>query len=208
MKLPILIILSTILLSGLEKIVVANYNEGFQNWRLREFKGTAQYKVVASPKSCITLISSQTSFSLSKELFFDLSKYPYLNFEWNVDKLPDNGDLRHKELDDQAAQIYVILPSFPELVNYKAIGYVWDTNAPPGIYQSKKFKNIKYVVIRSGSQELNQWHFEKRNVYEDFKKIWGITPKKQKVVVTISIDSDDTKSSSKASFGDIYFSNE
>jgi hypothetical protein len=208
MKLQALLFLSAILLSDLEKFAITNYNEGFKNWKLREFKGTAQYKLVASPKPCITLISSQTSFSFSKELFIDLSKYPYLNFEWNVELLPEKGDLRFKELDDQAAQIYVILPFFPELVNYKAIGYVWDTNALPGVYQSKKFKNIKYVVIRSGTQGLNQWHIEKRNIYEDFKKIWGITPKKQKVVVTISIDSDDTKSFAKASFGDIYFSNE
>lgn len=190
------------------RIYITNYDEGFINWKIREFKGNANYVIKTSPKKSIVLISEGTSFSLSKDIFLDLSKFQYLNFEWKVEKLPKDGDLRKKELDDQAAQIYVILPSFPEFVNYKALGYVWDTSAPPGVYQSKKFKNIKYIVLKTGLSEISKWHTEKINVYEDFKKIWNITPSKQKIVVTISIDSDDTKSSAKSSFGDIYFSSE
>lgn len=199
----------TSIITANDKVYVTNFDEGFQNWKLREFKGHAQYQVKLTPKKMITLISNNNSFGLAKEIKLDIHKTPYLNFEWMIEKLPQNGDVRYKELDDQAAQVYIILPSFPESINYKAIGYVWDSNAPPGVYQSKKFKNIKYVVLKTGLEEINKWHTEKINVVEDFKKIWNLNiTHQQKIVLSINIDSDDTKSSAKSSFGNIYFTSE
>lgn len=203
------IILSITLITASDKIYVTNFDEGFKNWKIREFKGHAQYQVKLTPKKMITLLSNNNSYGLAKELKLDLQKTPYLNFEWMVEKIPPNADVRYKELDDQAAQIYIIIPSFPESINYKAIGYVWDSNAPPGIYQSKKFKNIKYVVLKTGTEGINKWYTEKVNVYEDFKKLWNLTlSSQQKIVLSINIDSDDTKSSAKSSFGNIYFTSE
>ncbi|MCX7769814.1 MAG: DUF3047 domain-containing protein [Proteobacteria bacterium] len=202
-------LISVFLITAGEKILITNYEEGFKSWKIREFKGHANYNIKLSPKKMITLISDNNSFGLAKEIKLDLQKTPYLYFEWLVEKIPNNGDLRHKELDDQAAQLYVILPSFPEAINYKAIGYVWDSNAPPGVYQSKKFKNIRYVVLRTGDHEINKWVHEKVNVYEDFKRIWNINfSSPQKIIISINIDSDDTKSSAKSSFGSIYFTSE
>jgi hypothetical protein len=125
-----------------------------------------------------------------------------------VEKLPQGGDLRAKATDDQAAGVYVTLPSFPEFINFKSIGYVWDTSAPPGNYRSKGVGNIRYVVLRSGTQGgLGQWHSEKCNYVEDFKKLWGIDARKRKVVISLVADSDNTRSQSVSSFGEVFFSN-
>lgn len=208
-KVILTILLTFSSISATDRIEVTNFDEGFKNWKIREFSGKAKYSIRLTPKKMITLISNNNSFGLAKELKLDLQKTPYLNFEWMVEKIPPNGDVRYKELDDQAAQIYVIIPFFPESINYKAIGYVWDAKAPSGIYQSKKFKNIKYVVLKTGNGELNKWFSEKVNVYEDFKKLWNLNlAGEKKIVLSINIDSDDTKTSAKSSFGDIYFSSE
>lgn len=187
-------------------IKVTDFEKGFSDWKVKEFKGKANFSVVTHPKKSIILESKNSSFSLAKELKFDLSKYPFLNFDWQVITLPERGDVRDKDLDDQAAQIYVIIPSFPEMVNFKAIGYIWDSNAPPGYYDSKKNRNIKYVVLKSGPKGLGEWFHEKVNVHEDFKRLWQMDIQGRKIVVSISIDSDDTKSSAKSAFGEIYFS--
>lgn len=187
-------------------IMVTDYNEGFSGWKVKEFKGKAVYEVRKLPENEIVLKSNKTSFSLAKELVFNLSEYPYLNFSWKASVLPENGDVRDEKTDDQAAQIYVILPSFPEMINFKAIGYIWDSKAPKGIYQSKKSSNIKYVVLRTGKADVGRWYSEKVNVYQDFKRLWNINVSKRKVVVSISIDSDDTQSSSESAFGEIFFS--
>jgi len=187
-------------------ILVTNYEKGFSDWKVKEFKGKANYEVRKTPQKEILLKSNKTSFSLAKELYFKLSEYPFLNFSWSVLKMPEKGDVRNKKTDDQAAQLYVIIPSFPEMINFKAIGYIWDSNAPQGVYDSKKSSNIKYVVLKSGKTELGKWHTEKVNVYQDFKRLWKMEIDKKKIVVSLSIDSDDTQSEAESAFGEIFFS--
>lgn len=206
------LIATVILLQALpamaEQVInVTDYSVGLSDLKIREFKGNALFEVKSNPRKMVTLTSNLTSFALAKELNITVSEYQFLNFEWNVEKLPDGGDVRNKNTDDQGGQVYVIIPAFPEMINYKAVGYVWDTSAPAGTYQSKKTGNVKYVVLRSGKDGLGQWHSEKRNVYKDFKELWGVDlNKNKKVVVSFNIDSDDTKSSAKASYGNVYFS--
>ena len=57
------------------------------------------------------------------------------------------------------------------------IGYIWDSTAPVGsIFKSKKSGTVTYVVVRSGPQDLGKWVTERRNVREDFKRIYGEEP--------------------------------
>ncbi len=179
----------------------------FSTWTLKTFKGRATYEIKKTPRPMITLSTEGSNYLLLRALpDFDLLKYPVLTFEWMVEKHPLHGDLRKRETDDQAAGLYVTLPSFPEAINFKAIGYVWENGAPPGVYPSLSSGNIKYVVLRSGPADLGQWHKERRNVVEDFKKLWGVTiTGRRKVVIGLGADSDGTKSSSVGSFGPICF---
>lgn len=207
-KILILILLALPSICFSQVINITDPNMDFSKWKVKEFKGKADFKIVEQSKKMLKLTSQSSSFSLIKELHMDISEYPFINFEWKVETLPHQADVRFKDKDDQAAQIYVIAPSFPETINYKAIGYIWDTSAPPGEYKSPKFSNIKYIVLRNGASELNKIIKEKRNVYEDFKRLWGMELKKRKIVIALSIDSDDTRSTAISYFGDIYFSKE
>ena len=107
--------------------------------------------------------------------------------------------------DDEAGQIYVAWPRFPEAVRSRIIGYIWDTAAPVGsIFKSEKTGTVHYVVVESGPAKLGQWITEHRNVAEDFKKVYGAEPDNPGVV-SISIDSDDTRSSAEAFVGTLLF---
>ena len=191
-----------------EEILVTDFSKSFSDWRIKAFKGKANFAVPQNPRPLVTLTTSGSNFLLAKEFrSFQMKDHPYINFEWMVEKLPEGGDLRNRKTDDQAAGVYVTLPSFPEFINFKSIGYVWDTTALPGMYSSQGVGNIKYVVLRSGSKdELGKWVSEKRNYVEDFQKLWGVKPGKRKVVISIAADSDNTHTSSVASFGKITFS--
>jgi hypothetical protein len=135
----------------------------------------------------------------------DLKETPILEWRWRITKLPRGGDGRKSETDDQAAQIYVTWPRFPEAVRSRIIGYIWDTTAPAGSsFKSEKTSTVEYVVVESGPAKLGRWITEKRNVAEDFKKIYGAEPENPGVV-SVSIDSDDTKSSAEAFVGNLRF---
>ena len=135
----------------------------------------------------------------------NLKETPILEWRWRITKLPRGADARKSATDDEAGQIYVTWPRFPEAVRSRIIGYIWDTTAPVGsIFKSEKTGTVHYVVVESGTAKLGQWITEQRNVAEDFKKIYGAEPDSPGAV-SISIDSDDTKSSAEAFVGLLLF---
>ena len=135
----------------------------------------------------------------------NLKETPVLEWSWKAITLPKNGDCRKKATDDQAAQLYIVWPRFPEAVRSQIIGYIWDSTAPAGsIVKSEKTSTVTYVVMRSGAAELGKWITERRNVVEDYKKIYGAQPDNPGYI-SIAIDSDDTVSSAESVFGPILF---
>ncbi len=147
--------------------------------------------------------SSQIARDLKGKV--NIKETPILEWSWRVVELPKGADSRRKATDDQAAQIYVAWERFPKAVRSRIIGYVWDTTAPQGlVVKSEKTSMVTYVIMRSGPAELGKWLTERRNVAEDFRKIYGEEPDNPGAI-TIAIDSDDVKGSAEAYFGAITF---
>jgi hypothetical protein len=134
-----------------------------------------------------------------------LKETPILEWRWKAVVLPRGGNSCQKAADDQAVQIYVTWPRFPESLRSRIIGYVWDSTAPVGtVCKSEKTGTVTYVVVRSGSADLGKWVTEQRNVREDFKRIYGEDPE-DPAAVSVSIDSNDTHSVAEAFVGTILF---
>ena len=158
-------------------------------------------------RKVLRLRSAGDSSNISKEIKgkVNLKEMPVLEWTWKVVALPKGGDSRKKETDDQAAQLYVTWPRFPEAVRSRIIGYIWDTTAPAGaVIKSQKTGTVTYVVVRSGPAELGRWLSERRNVREDFKRIYGEEPDNPGAL-SVSIDSNDTRADSEAFMGPIAF---
>ena len=135
----------------------------------------------------------------------DLKETPIMEWKWKVMTLPTGGHACQPSTDDQAAQVYVGWLRSPEAVRSRIIGYVWDSTAPAGtICKSQKTSTVTYIVLRSGSDELGKWITERRNVVEDFRKIYGEAPDNS-TALSLGIDSDDTRSSAESFIGPIAF---
>jgi hypothetical protein len=161
--------------------------------------------VEVSPTKVLHLKSRNESSTINKEVKVNVKETPILEWRWKAVVLPTGGDCRKKATDDQAAQLYVAFPRFPRLVRSRIIGYIWDTTTPEGtIVQSEKNSLVTYVVVRSGTKDLNRWITESRNVYEDYKRIYKEEPGDLDVV-SVAIDSDDTHSSAESHIGTILF---
>jgi hypothetical protein len=175
-----------------------------QNW------GSPKYDFVVvqdDGRKALHMKSANDGSTLSREVKgkVDLKDTPVLEWSWKAVVLPKGGDSRKKATDDQAAQIFVVWPRFPEAVRSRIIGYVWDTTAPVGtIVKSEKTGTVTYVVVRSGTAELGKWITERRNVAEDFRKIYAEDPEPPGAV-SISIDSNDTSSVAESFMGAIFF---
>jgi hypothetical protein len=176
------------------------------DWFLKEFTGKARVKVEkVGGLYAIRLRSDNASFTVYRDVQVDASQFPYLTWAWRVDQLPPNGDARHKETDDQAAQLYVVFPRFPELVRSQIVGYIWDSGAPAGtVLNSPTDRKVKYIVVRSGSDRLGQWIVESRNILEDYKRLYGGDPPKVGRVALL-INSQRTKSTAESWFAGMVF---
>jgi hypothetical protein len=175
-----------------------------QNW------GSPKYDfaiITNDTHKVLQLRSANEGSTISKDIKgkVNLKDTPVLEWAWRATVLPAGGNSCHKATDDQAAQIYLTWPRFPEAVRSQIIGYVWDTTAPVGtICKSEKTGTVTYIVIRSGTADLGKWFTERRNVVEDFKKVYGTDPEAP-AVVSIAIDSNDTNSSAESFMGSILF---
>ena len=134
----------------------------------------------------------------------DLNKYPVMCWKWKAIKLPEDGDGRIDAKGDQAIEIYVLSGS---IINQKCIVYTWETETPKDA--SKSFSvflgafKAKWFCVRNKTDKLNHWYIEKRNVADDFKKVYGFIP--DKIAVMIYCKSDMTKTGSEAELSWIKF---
>jgi hypothetical protein len=173
-------------------------------WQLKVKSGKADLKVVEEDGlHAVRFRSDAASFSLQRQVKVDLQQYPVLGWKWKVNKLPEGGDFRRSKTDDQAAQLFVAFSKTQTLV------YLWDSTVPEGFMgdaPSPPFMSVKAIVVRSKSSPTGKWLTESRNVYEDYKKLFGPTDKVPVVSgMRLQINSQHTKTSAESAFADILF---
>lgn len=191
-----------------DRLVIADFSTGGdekgvpRGWQLKEKSGKADMAAVKDDGiAAVRLRSADTSFSLQKEVHVDLKQYSVLTWKWKVTKLPAGGDFRKSSSDDQAAQLFLAFSKT------RAIVYIWDTTAPQGAMGNAAapfFMSIKAIVVRSGKSDVGKWLTETRNVYDDYKKLFGEEPAAV-AGVRLQINSQHTETSAESYFADVVF---
>ena len=159
-------------------------------------------------RRALRLRSRNEHSTIAKEIRVNLRATPVLEWTWKAVTLPAGADIRTKETSDLTAHIFVIFPRFPAMLRARLIGYVWDTSAPAQtIEKSRKTGTVHFIVLRSGPEELNQWLTERRNVYEDYRKVFGEDPEDPRAIA-LSIDTNDTHTVAEALISRIMFTSD
>ena len=143
-----------------------------------------------------------------------------LSWQWRIEKPIEAADLREKRGDDTAVKVCVFfdmpMDSVPftdrqllrlarsktsDPVPTATICYVWDPKLPAGTTLDNAFtRRMRYIVLESGTDRLNKWVAEKRDVGVDFLKLFrdesAVVP--PIVGIAVGADSDNTQSHSVA----------
>jgi hypothetical protein len=89
----------------------------------------------------------------------------------------------------------------------RGLQYVWDTTAPVGTEarpdEFSLFQRV-LIVVRSGPREIGRWFRERRNVYEDYRRLFDETPPPLKLV-GVESHSNDTNTRTSVRFGELHF---
>lgn len=186
-------------------------------WSIDKIKGKPLVRIKKDENVfCLNLISlGDSSFGVRKEIKVDVKKFPILCWRWKVNKLPQGGDIRKVSTDDQALQLYVAFKAigFPALTNTPVIGYIWDCEAPKGWSgrsQQIGGDKLRYIVLRNRTDKTGQWYTERRNLYQDYKRLFGDIkggePQGLTTGLQIHINTQKTKTTADSEIGEIYFS--
>jgi hypothetical protein len=112
------------------------------------------------------------------------------------------GDKKKLSLKDQMAFELANLISGHQMP-YATLMYIWAGDHPPEEILSNKYTSrLKIIVVDSGTQHLGEWRTHQRNIDEDFEKAFN--EKSGRLIgMGIMTDTDNTKTSVKAIYGDI-----
>lgn len=205
----IVMLLTCVITSGYAEEKVEIFFEGGldsngvpQGWKLKEKTGEADFKILVENGETVAYFKSvSASFSLEKPLNIDPKRYPYILWKWKVLRLPLGGDVRLKGKNDQAAQLLIAFKG------RKIISYIWDTVAPEGSVSDESIGwpinlKIKVITVKSGVSDLNKWVSFKRNIVEDYKRLFHEDPQVIEAV-RVQINSQRTGTVAETLFGKI-----
>ncbi|MDH4185730.1 MAG: DUF3047 domain-containing protein [Nitrospira sp.] len=198
---------------------------GWKPLTFPKIPGHTAYRLVnESGRVVVHAVSQASSSGLTREILIDPREYPIIQWQWKVSNILKAGDVARKDGDDYPARIYVtfqydsrsvglfgkatyeaarlIYGQYPPL---GAINYIWESRAPAGTSVPNPYTDQVYmIVIESGPAKLNTWITEERNVYEDYTRLFGKEPPMISGVA-IMTDTDNTRESAEAYYGDIVF---
>ncbi len=213
----LIVILGLCILSGLsahaeEKhsiLAGAFSHQTLEGWESKKFVSETSYALTrVDGDTALKAVSQSSASGLIKKIRIDLEKFPILNWRWRIEnRLAGTFDEKQKSGDDYAARIYVVVSGGIALWKTRALNYVWAKHSPKGNVWPNAFakKNAVMIALRSSEAPVSVWHTEKRNIREDFKKYFGKKIRFIDAVVLMS-DTDNTKKTVTAYYGDIYFS--
>ncbi len=132
---------------------------------------------------------------------------PILSWRWKVDQIPEGADETSKNANDAAASIYVVFDMgrvalFKRVP--KSIRYTWSSTLKKGSDHSIFFGNQKIVVLESGNDRVGKgWIRVKRNIVEDYRRLFGDDPPGKPLAILILSDGDSTNQPAVASYDDL-----
>ncbi len=191
------------------QIKLGEFSKGsLTGWESKVFKGKTQYQIKQQGNiKSLSAVSNAGASGLGVRKRIDLTKTPFLNWSWRVDKpLPPLKE-KTKAGDDYAARLYVIIDGGLFIWKTKALNYVWSSTPSKGTKWNNAFapRNARMLSVRDSRNGPGQWLKEKQNVQQDFKNLYGFIPRYIDGVALMT-DTDNSGGSAAASYGDIFFS--
>ena len=150
-------------------------------------------------------VSHASASGLVRHIHIDLNQTPYLNWSWQITHALAEANEQSRHGDDDPARLCIISSGGLFFWTSKVINYVWAGRQPVNSHWPNPCTRRSIMLtVESGNGWAGQWRYYKRNVRDDFKRLFGRDVRHVDVVATMT-DTDDTESAAMACYGDIFF---
>ena len=211
-KILIITILSFLIQHSLsaQTIKVFEFTEDeLSSLKVKKVKGTTNYTLGSNENGNYLRAESEGKASgLGKEVKIDLTKTPFINITWKIEKNLSGIIENSKKGHDYAARVFVVKKTGKTALSNRAINYVFSSNNSIGENWPSPYtkKSIDYVL--STTKEHNdEWVTVKANVKKHFKKLHNLDVEELNGLA-IMTDTDNSKLKAISYYQNIYFSSE
>lgn len=173
-------------------------------------------------RTALHAVADSATSGVRCDVDIDLAGRPWLRWEWRVDRIPADATVADDDADDCPARIVLgfggdgmrlslrdrLFSDQVELFTgtvlpFATLCYVWDGQAPVGtVLPYARSGRIRFLVVESGTEGLGRWRSHRRNLVEDFQRVYGEVPGRL-LGVGVMTDSDDLKGRAEAWYGDL-----
>jgi hypothetical protein len=168
--------------------------------------------------------SGEGSSALYRKIHINPHSHPIIEWRWRVPResgaggegdpssvsppvrlsLAFDGDPAKLDFDDRT-KLRLAKALTVNGLPYASLLYVWKNHDPvETVYASPHTERVRHIVVESGERRLDQWVSMRRNVLEDYRRVFGEEPG-DIVAVGIMTDYGDNAAPRRALYGDITF---
>lgn len=176
-------------------------------WQERIFNKSTIYTPMKQDGKILLKASSQSSASmLYQQIKVDLTKTPFLNWQWKINHTLKNIDEKTRAGDDFPARIYIAITPRPFSFYPRALNYIWANHSPINtVWHNPYSRDAQMVALQSGDTKAGQWVTEKRNIKNDLQQFFGEDIQFIEGIA-IMTDTDNTQQNATAFYRSLFFS--
>ena len=186
----------------------------------QQSKPFTRFSVVTLDAQRALRIEAQASYGNLVHSLADDPQTHSLSWRWRLDEPNLASDLRRKTGDDSPVKVCALfdLPTSAvpfverqllrlartrssEPLPAASVCYVWDSRLAAGTVQDNAFsRRIRFIVLRGPDAPLRTWVSEQRDVWADFKRLFGDEAENPPPLVGVAVggDADNTQGRSVA----------
>jgi hypothetical protein len=187
------------------------FSEDFEHglgkrWEPVKFEGTTEYTVIKDGGSSVLQAHAVSSASgLGAKADFETKPNTAFTWRWKLDKTPPGGSDDTKRTFDHTVRLFV---AFKTLIGPpRTINYVWANKTPVGkTFHHPSSGRARFIVLESGDEKAGKWIKESRDLYADWKLLFGNDDPPAVVSVGLMTDSDGTASTVTGWYDDLLIS--
>jgi len=197
--------------------------EDWRPWIILPSKPQTQYRLVdAGGRVALEADAQNAASGLVRILRVDPRRHPILEWQWRVPALVPGADPRVATREDSPVRLIVSFHGDPEKLDfadraqlrfakalsgqalpYATLMYIWASEVPQEtVVRNAHLGRVKMIVAASGTRDLGEWLSVRRNLLEDYRRAFGEEPW-DVVAIGVMTDSDNTRSRTRAYYGDI-----
>jgi len=200
-----------------------------KGWELRKRfgypKGARAEWVMEEGIHAVKLHSKAALTFLEKSVTIDIEKFPIVTWKWKVENILRGNDEKTKGGDDHPIRIFFVFEPdeskqafwfrlkrfiYLDRIHGHPMGgrfteYLWSSHLQPGDIINDPGKPWqKLMVVEGGSLNLGKWISYKKNLYEDFRKLYG-EELRRLIFIGILNDTDQTGQEAISYIADLMF---